>query len=626
MTTDANIQQVYQEALDSLIAKVKRDQTILAAVLFGSLSYDQVWEKSDIDIWLIRADGGGQDRGFSLTENGINIHAEIMPRNEFKRLLGSSLETSFFGSAFSRSTLIFSRDESIQEWYQNIDLHHVGNRDRTIQLLTSGASLLGSLCMAEREYEANQDYEHAFVGLMSAVQNIAKIEVVLHGEVPGREVIQPALAYRPELFQEIYSDPIHQPKNAKYVGPVLDRIRQYVDDQTLEFFQPVLDYLADAGGVRSMTEINTFFHKQTEGTRLDGVCDWLARKGFLQRLSAGVKLTLKSQVEMDEAAYYCEPEASPSDGNELSGEERKAAYRGALEAFVDRLQEDRYIVAAFLLGDMARDELWSRSFIDLLLIYREGVKAEKQYGLVQDGIPIRVRLWKREEYRKRIEGNLQGSYFHTSFLESQLLFSRDDTLEQWYEHAAHMGTRDQETQVMNAAGGLTPILIKAEKWCHVKNDLNYSFLYLLFTVEQLARLEVLKNGEIPGRKPIYRALDLNPSLFGSIYTDLMHKPKDERKIGQALEQINTYLEKHASAFFKPILDFLTEAQGIRTAAELGERFNKRVQDGWVGGACEWLVSKGIIEQVSSPRKLSKESRVEVEEVAYYYDDSFPLWD
>ena len=52
-TVSTDMRQRYEAALERLIAQVKQDATILAAVLLGSLSHDVVWEKSDIDLVLV---------------------------------------------------------------------------------------------------------------------------------------------------------------------------------------------------------------------------------------------------------------------------------------------------------------------------------------------------------------------------------------------------------------------------------------------------------------------------------------------------------------------------------------------------------------------------------------------
>src|SRR5581483_2188493 len=70
-----SIQQKFAEALDELVALIREDRSILAAILCGSLSHDTVWEKSDIDLGLITIDDKIPDRGISLYADGINVHA-----------------------------------------------------------------------------------------------------------------------------------------------------------------------------------------------------------------------------------------------------------------------------------------------------------------------------------------------------------------------------------------------------------------------------------------------------------------------------------------------------------------------------------------------------------------------
>jgi predicted nucleotidyltransferase len=55
-TSTEPIQKKFTEALDDLVAQVKEDRSILAAILCGSLSHDTVWAKSDIDLALVTID------------------------------------------------------------------------------------------------------------------------------------------------------------------------------------------------------------------------------------------------------------------------------------------------------------------------------------------------------------------------------------------------------------------------------------------------------------------------------------------------------------------------------------------------------------------------------------------
>ena len=75
-----------------------------------------------------------------------------------------------------------------------------------------------------------------------------------------------------------------------------------------------------------------------------------------------------------------------------------------------------------------------------------------------------------------------------------------------------------------------------------------------------------------------------------------------------------------------MLDYLAEADGIRTASELNAYFRKKVQTDELFWVYEWLAEKGIIEKVAAPLRLTKKSPVTLEEPAYYYDADISEWD
>ena len=297
-----DVQQRYREALDSFMAKVKQDSYIIAAILGGSLSYDTVWEKSDIDLWLITREGRKQETNYCLVENGINIHANVVTRSNFKELLESALQSSLLHSFFSKSTLLFTTDEMIEEYYENV--HHLGARDRELQLLHLGAWVLPILAKAEKWLYVKNDPTYSFLWIMKMIDQLAAIEVLQNGEITGREVVQQALRFNPTFFNAIYVDLIHQPKDATTIKNTLDLINDYINERTELLFKPILDYLLDAGGTRSTTELDEYFKKKVQVDSLASAYEWLADRDILQKVSSPVRLTEKSRVAMDEAAYY----------------------------------------------------------------------------------------------------------------------------------------------------------------------------------------------------------------------------------------------------------------------------------------------------------------------------------
>ena len=640
MRSQDAIEQQYHEAVDALVEKIEKDPYILAAIVAGSFSYAQVWEKSDLDVEIIGRDAIRPTQSFfSLVENGVNIHASITPRNAFKQSIESAQQGSFMHSYFSHSTLLFSRDASIQEWYdKNASLDNIGERDKQFQLLNVIAGTLPSLVYAEKQFYVNKDDLTCFLSILNVVQGLARIEVLLNNEIPAREVIQPALRYNPDFFDRVYTDFINCEKNETVLQDTLDAINGYLNERQF-IFQPVLDYLAEQKVPRSLTELNADLGRgshDNEGVpefddeSLDLVCQWLAWKGIIKQVAMPLKLTTKSQIAVEEPAYYYDGTDAKEDQVPLKADTH-ARIQSALESITDTLEQDRYILAAILTSNLAEDNVWEKTTVQITLILRDGTKfKQRQFQLIEEGIPIRVRLYTRSDYRKLLDSTLQGSTLHSILADSRVLFSKDSLLSVDGDANFSIGDssclrvaeRDMYSQLFNAAAGATAILAKAEKWFHLKQDLNYTFLYLTYLVRELARIETLMHSETPRRKVIYQALEHNPSFFNAVFTDLISKPKEEATLREALEQVDTYLEDNLQMLFRPLLDFLEESGDERTITDIYMHFGKRGLA--LELACEWLAQKYVIEQFSAPVRLTKDSQTSVEEPAYYYDANNPF--
>ena len=658
MQSQDAIEEQYREAVDMLVEKVQKDPYVLAAIVAGSFSYAQVWEKSDLDMEIIGKDAIRPTQSFfSLVENGVNIHANITPRNAFKKAIEGAQQGSFMHSYFSHSTLLFSHDASIQEWYnKNANRDNIGERDKQLQLLNVIGSTLPSLVYAEKQFYVNKDCLTAFLSLLNVVQGLARIEVLLNNEIPAREVIQPALRYNPDFFNRVYTDLINCEKNERLIQDTLDAINTYLDERQF-IFQPILDYLVEQKAPRTNTELNADLGRslpvndegipEFDEESLDLVCQWLAWKGIIRQIAMPMKLTAKSQIPVEEPAYYYDETVSASDPTNSEGsvgasctrDSSPAASRTDIHAQIHRavnnltdiLREDMYILAAILTSNLAEDNVWEKTTPYITLIFRDGTKFKrKEYQLIEDGVPCRVQLYTRSEYRKMLDGTLQGSPIHSILSESRVLFSKDSLFSVDGDAnfrvgdpaSLQVGERDKHSQLFNAAAFATTVLAKAEKWFHLKHDINYTFLYLMFMVGGLARIEVLMHGETPRRKAIYQALKHNPSFFNAVFTDLIDKPKDEAMLRDALKRVDQYLEDNLQTLFKPLLEFLEESGEERTITDIYTHFGKRELA--LELACEWLAQKEVIEQFSAPIRLTKDSQTSVEEPAYYYDANNPF--
>ena len=299
----ASVHQTFTKALDSLIAEIKQDRSVLAAILCGSLSHDTVWDKSDIDLALVTVDDRRADeRGISLYADGLNTHAFLVSRTEFRQIVEGSVANSFMHSLLAKGRLIYTHDETINALCER--LHMMGDRDRQLQLLNAGTGVLPPLYKARKWFVTRKDADYSSLWILYAATPLARIEVIGAGQLADREVIPQAMLLNPAFFKTVYHDVLNEKKTLESVEAALDAIDEYLADRTTLLYGPVLEHLRDVGEARSATEIDDHFARNFGISHVTTVCEYLADRGLLAKASVPVKLTRRSNVEVQEMAFF----------------------------------------------------------------------------------------------------------------------------------------------------------------------------------------------------------------------------------------------------------------------------------------------------------------------------------
>ena len=300
--------QRFNAALDALIENVKRDRSILAGILCGSLAHDTVWDKSDIDLVLVTIDDKKTaDDGLALYADGVNVHALLVPRADFRKIVEGSISNGFQHSFLAKGRLLYTHDETIADLCAQ--LHAIGDRDIQVQLLNAAGGALPAVYKAHKWYRTRGDLEYTALWILYAATPLAKIEVLSARLLADREVIPQAMKLNPGFFKIIYSDLLNAKKTAQNVQAALTEIDTYLASRAPKLFAPVIDYLREIGEARSATEIEDHFKRNFGIGGVTGACEYLADQGLIGKTALPVRLTRKSNVNVEELAFFSSSKA-----------------------------------------------------------------------------------------------------------------------------------------------------------------------------------------------------------------------------------------------------------------------------------------------------------------------------
>jgi hypothetical protein len=298
-----SIQQKFTEALDALIEQVKEDRSVLAAILCGSLSYDLVWAKSDIDLALVTIDDKQVEQGgLALYADGVNVHTFLIPRAEFRKTVEGSVHNSFMHSLLAKGRLLYTHDETIAELCAR--LAEIGERDTQTQLLRAATHALPAIYKAHKWFVTRGDLDYTALWILYAATPLAQVEVFGARLLADREVIPQAMKLNPAFFKTIYVALLNAKKTRKSVQAALAAIDRYVAERAVTLFGPVLDHLREVGEARSCSEIEDHFKRNFDVSGVTTACEYLADQGLIGKAATPVRLTKKSNIEVQELAFF----------------------------------------------------------------------------------------------------------------------------------------------------------------------------------------------------------------------------------------------------------------------------------------------------------------------------------
>lgn len=302
----AIVQKRYQEALHAFIERVRADKSIIAVLVYGSYVTNELWDKSDIDLWIVGTDETRPFQPFSLLENGIDLHAEVISRNTLKRYLQGSLQGSIASSIFDQSQMVYCSDPSFQEFYEN--RHGFGDRDRSYQLLRLSAGVIGGLIKAEKWLIYRNDLCYSALHMLKIAEDIARIDLITQGILPDREALLQAMTLRPKIFSVLYEALIVHDVTLTSLREAIQLVKDYLLENAGNLFKPIFSYLSSAGEIRAASEMDRHFldkvHLEPGDNRLNDAYHWLTEQGMLQKIEMPVRLTAKSRTTVNEAGYF----------------------------------------------------------------------------------------------------------------------------------------------------------------------------------------------------------------------------------------------------------------------------------------------------------------------------------
>ncbi|MBU3111320.1 nucleotidyltransferase domain-containing protein [Clostridium lacusfryxellense] len=107
----------YQNAFNSVLDRIKIDDSVLSVMVFGSMVTGDLWEESDIDLFVIVNESLEKIKDIYAEEKGVPVHIKLMSKEKFIQIYCDDIKGGYAHRIFSSSKLLFSKDIDITVRY-----------------------------------------------------------------------------------------------------------------------------------------------------------------------------------------------------------------------------------------------------------------------------------------------------------------------------------------------------------------------------------------------------------------------------------------------------------------------------------------------------------------------------
>lgn len=268
-----------QNAFQAMINKLKRNKKILTIFTFGSVVSGDVWEGSDIDLFIVYADEFNELRDLYSESLNVPVHMKILSKSSFLELYKNQEMNGFLITTLANSKLVYSKDIEISEEYNNAR-YMINSKVGKWNLVYFG-KLIKEIGLCKKYLQTgglNTSYEI----LVRALDSFAKLYINLNGYVVTKDALKMATNLNEE-FRIIVEKLFYNVVDKECIKNTIEYLSKYADDNLINSSKLLLDFLSEGNRVISSYELMKHKEFKEFNINMEDILVELSKKNMILR-------------------------------------------------------------------------------------------------------------------------------------------------------------------------------------------------------------------------------------------------------------------------------------------------------------------------------------------------------
>ena len=290
----------YQKASEKLINSLKANRKVLAVFAFGSIVNGDLWEESDIDIFVVYKDQFYRIRDVYSEILEIPVHMKILCKDKFMELYDNNGKKGEIRNMLISSKLVFSRDDEIEELFNRAK--YSMDKFTEIWNLVYLGKLIKDIGVSKK-YLYNDKLVTSFEVLIRALDSFSKLYLNISGYTVSKDAIKMSMNLN-NRFNTLVENLMQEDLKHKYINDVLEYIDNYLDENISIAARVILDYLEEKNTYLSSYEIKNDDKFNQFDINIEEILKELFKCGFIDKKSRKLELPVREKLINENVYAY----------------------------------------------------------------------------------------------------------------------------------------------------------------------------------------------------------------------------------------------------------------------------------------------------------------------------------
>lgn len=290
----------YQRAFNSLIERLKSNDNVLAAMVFGSVVTGDLWDKSDIDLFVMVEEKITGIRNIYTEEKGVPVHIKLMSKSRFMQFYEEDLRGGFMHRIFASSRLVFSKDSDITNRYDSGRYYPDVDRERWSMVYLGNMLKSIGVC---RKYLCNNGIYTAYSSAVKAAEEFAKLYVNSAGYMISKDAMTMAMNLNDKFKNCVDELFFNKEDTIESIEKLLAFVEGNIDSNLKNITGILLDYMREKDELLSGEDIRkaTLFHSYD--IDIEEILEKLSEKDIVKKETRDYKIG-DGKVLFKENVYF----------------------------------------------------------------------------------------------------------------------------------------------------------------------------------------------------------------------------------------------------------------------------------------------------------------------------------